>query len=153
MPALAPQIEVGYELTEWGRMSAKAYGLGTTPHNDGKNGRVSLDPRFVGASLTVFGRVWHRIRPTLEVGAGEFWVRVRGEPKSPNVGKTVTLSSPCVDLSIGMALKILPYLVLELRGGTLWLHSKAQIYSSQDTYLGSMGRPTWSGSARLGIRF
>jgi hypothetical protein len=152
-PALIPQIQVGYRLTEWGRMGATAFGLGTNPHNDSNSGRVSLDARFVGASLTVFGRVWHRLRPTLEVGVGEFWVRVRGEPKSTNLGKTVTLSSPCVDLSMGMVLNILPYLVLELRGGTLWLHSETRIYSTQDTYLGSMGRPMWSGSARMGASF
>ena len=153
-PALAPQIEVGYRLTEWARVGATAFGLGTNPHNDGVRGRVNLAPGFVGASLTVFGRVWHRLQPTLAVGAGEFWVRVRGEAKSPNDGgTTVTLSSPCADLSIGMAVHILPYLALELRGGTLWLQSQARIYSAADTYLGSLGRPTWSGSARLGVSF
>jgi hypothetical protein len=52
-----------------------------------------------------------------------------------------------------MAVHILPYLALELRGGTLWLQSQARIYSAADTYLGSLGRPTWSGSARLGVSF
>ena len=152
-PALAPQIEVGYRVTDWGRVGATAFGLGTNPSNDGMSGRVSLDPRFVGASLTVFGRVWHRLQPMLEAGAGEFWVRVRGEANSTNVGTTVTLSSPCADLAIGMTVNLLPYLALELRGGTLWLQSQAKIYSTADTYLGSVGRPAWFASARLGARF
>jgi hypothetical protein len=152
-PALAPHLEVGYRLTDWGRVGATTFGFGTSPHNDGNSGQVSLDQRFVGASLTVFGRVWHRLQPTLEVGAGEFWIRVAGEPKSPNVGKAVTLSSPCANLAVGMTVNILPYLMLELRGGTLWLHSEAQIYSTADTYLGSVGRPTWFGSGAMGASF
>jgi hypothetical protein len=154
-PALTPQIEVGYRWTDWGRVGANAFGFGTSPHNDGNSGRVSLNPRFIGASLTVFGRPWHRLQPALEVGGGEFWISVRGEAQSANVGQgqTSTLSSPGANLSVGLAVNILPYLTLELRGGTLWLQSKALIYSTGDTYLGSMGRPMWLGSARLGTSF
>jgi hypothetical protein len=151
--ALVPEIEVGYHFAEWGRVGAMAFAFGSQPGNDGSNGRVSLDPRFVGASLTVMGRAWHRLQPALEVGAGEFWVRVQGEAQFPNVGQTVTLSSLCADLAGGMTVTFLPYLVLDLRAGSLWLRSEARIYSTGDTYLGSVGRPTWFGSARLGARF
>ena len=154
-PALAPQIEVGYRWSEWGRVGATAFGFGTSPHNDGSSGRVSLDPRFIGASLTVFGRAWHRLQPALEATWGEFWVRVRGESLSPGLsqGQSSTLSSPGGSLSVGLAVNILPSLALELRAGTLWLQSQVKINSTEDTYLGSMGRPTWLGGARLGTSF
>jgi len=152
-PSLVPQIEVGYRLTDWSRISVTTFAFGTQPHRDVSSWGVSLDPRFVGASLTLLGRAWHRLRPELEVGGGEYWVRVRGEANSPNVGRTVTLSSPGAVVALGVAITILPNLVLDLRGGTLWLQSKVRIYSTEDTYLGSVGRPAWSGSARLGISF
>jgi hypothetical protein len=152
-PSLAPQIEVGYRLTDWSRIGASAFGLGTQPNIDGRSGRVSLDPRFVGVGLTLLGRAWRRMQPMVEVGGGEYWVVVRGETKPPNAGRTVALSSPAAVVALGLAINILPYLVLELRGGTLWLQSKARIYSTEDTYLGSMGRPTWLGSACLGANF
>ncbi len=154
-PALTPQIEVGYRWTEWCRVGATAFGFGTSPHNDGSGGRVSLDPRFVGATLTVFGRTWHRLQPLVEAGGGEFWLRVRGEAQSPSVGQgqTSTLSSPGASLAVGLAVSVLPSLSLELRAGTLWLQSQVRIDSTEGTYLGSMGRPTWLGSARLGASF
>jgi hypothetical protein len=152
-PSLAPQIEVGYPLTAWSRISATAFALGTQSHRDDRRWGVSLDPRFVGASLTLLGRAWHRLQPELEVGAGAYWVRVRGEATPPNVGQTVTLASPGAVVALGLAIHILPYLVLDLRGGTLWLQSKVRIYSTEDSYLGSLGRPAWSSSARLGIIF
>lgn len=151
--ALAPQIELGYRMAEWGRIGAVAYGFGSKPVNDGRSGRVSLDPRFVGANLTVLGRVWHRLQPVLEVGGGEFWVRVQGEAQPPNVGQTVTLSSLYADLAVGMTVSLLPFWALELRGGGLWLRSEARINSTGDTYLGSVGRPAWFGSVRLGTSF
>ena len=151
-PSVAPQIEVGYQLTDWVRIGASAFGLGTQPHVDGSNWRVSLDPRFVGASLILLGRAWHRLQPELEVGGGECWIRVRGDASLPKVGQTSTLSSPGAVVALGLAIEILPYLVLELRSGTLWLQSKARI-STDDTYLGSLGQPSWSGSARLGASF
>ena len=152
-PSLTPQIEAGYRLTAWSRISAIAFALGTQPHMDDSGGGVSLDSRFVGASLTLLGRAWHRLQPELEVGGGEYWVRVRGEANPPNVGRSVTLSSPSAVVAIGLVIDILPHLVLDLRGGTLWLQSKARIYSTEDTYLGSLGRPAWSGSARMGTSF
>ncbi len=154
-PALTPQIEVAYRWTEWGRVGLTAFGFGTSPHNDGSSGRVSLDPRFIGASLTVFGRAWHRLHPVVEAGGGEFWLRVRGEAQSSSVGQgqTSTLSSPGASLAVGLAVSVLPSLSLELRAGTLWLQSQVRIDSTEDTDLGSMGRPTWLGSARLGASF
>lgn len=151
--ALAPLLAVGYRWTEWGQIGASAMGFGTKPSNDGNSGRVSLDPRFVGVSLTALGRTWYRLQPALEAGAGEFWVRVQGDPKSQNIGQTVTLSTLGADLAIGVTVNILPYLVLDLRGGTLWLQSEARIYSTGDTYLGTLGRPTWFASARLGTSY
>jgi hypothetical protein len=151
--ALAPHIEVGYGFAEWGRLGAMALGLGSQPVNDGSSGRVSLDPRLVGASLTILGRAWHRLQPALAVGAGEFWVVVQGQAQSPNVGQTATLSSLYADLAVGMSVTILPYLMLDLRAGSLWLRSEARIYSTSDTYLGSVGRPTWFGSAQLVTSF
>jgi hypothetical protein len=152
-PSLAPQIEAGYRWSEWGRVGVTAFGFGTQAQNSDGSRRVNLDPRFLGASLTLLGGAWRRLRPMLEVGAGEFWVRVRGEAQFPDVGLTYTKSSPGADVAIGLAVEILPRLVLEVRAGTLWLQRRVKIYSTADTYLGTMGWPAWSGSARLGISF
>jgi hypothetical protein len=152
-PSLAPQIEVGYRWAEWGRIGITAFGFGTQAKNDGGNWRVNLDPRFVGASLTLLGGAWRRLQPVLEVGAGQFWVRLRGEAQALGPSATDTKSSLGANVAIGMTVNILPYLALELRGGTLWLQSQVKVNLTADTYLGTMGRPAWFGSARLGIGF
>jgi hypothetical protein len=152
-PSLASQVEVGYRWIDWGRIGVTAFGFGTQAQNVGGSRRVNLDPRFLGASLTLLGGAWRRLRPMLEVGAGEFWVRVRGEAQFPDVGLTYTKSSPGANVALGMAVEILPRLVLEVRAGSLWLQHRVQVHSTADTYLGTMGWPAWSGSARLGISF
>jgi len=152
-PSLAARIAAGYRLTGWLRVGATATGLGTEPQWKSTAGAVSLGQRFVAANLTLFGRQWHRVQPMLEIAGGEYWVVVRGTAKSPNLGRTITLSSPGAASSLGLAINILPYLVLELRGGALWLQSQARIYSTEDAYLGSLGRPVWFGGACLGANF
>jgi hypothetical protein len=152
-PSLAPHIAVGYRLTGWLRIGVAGLGFGNEPRRETGNGGVSLDQRFIAASLTLLGRQWHRVQPTFEIGGGEYWVLVRGDATPPMVGSTVTLSSPGATSSLGLALHILPYLALELRGGTLWLQSRARINSTEDTYLGSLGRPTWFGSACVAASF
>ncbi len=152
-PALIPHIEVGYLWSAWSRVGVAAFGFGTRPGNDGDSGRVTLDTRFVGASLTLLGRSWHRLKPVLDLGGGECWVLVRGEAKPSFVSHAITLSSPAAVVAIGLEMNILPYLLLEIRGGTLWLQRQARIDSTEDTYLGSVGRSSWVGSARLGASF
>jgi hypothetical protein len=154
-PSLAARIAVGYRPAKWLRVGASALGLGSKPQRESRVGKVSLDQRFLGLDLTLLGREWHRWQPMVELGGGEYWVVVQGEPTSPNVGKTVTLASPGAAASVGLALHILPYLALELRGGTLWLQSQVQVrvQGTDDTYLGSLGRPIWLGSVGLGASF
>ncbi|HEY5285206.1 MAG TPA: hypothetical protein VIM14_20600 [Polyangia bacterium] len=153
LPSLAPQIEMGYRLAAWGRISASAFGFGTRPNIDGSPGRVSLDPSFVGASLTLLGRSWRHLQPLVEVGGGECWIRLRGETNLASGARSDTLASPGALMALGLAVDILPYLGLELRAGTLWLQSQAKIYSTDVAYLGSVGRPAWFSSARLGTSF
>ena len=95
----------------------------------------------------------HRLRPAIEVGAGEHWVVARGDPRDQYTGETVTLASPAALAAVGFAFEMLPYLALELRGGTLWLHSEAQVFGTGDRYLGSLGLPIWLGQAMLCARF
>lgn len=151
--SLAPQLEVGYQPVSWGRISVSAFGFGTQPQVDSIAGHVSLDQRFVGASLTLLGLVWHRLQPLAEIGGGEYWVIVRGVTDPPAVGSTVTLSSPGALASLGFALKILPSVAIELRGGTLWLQNQPIIHSNEATYLGSVGRPIWFTSLRAAASF
>jgi len=152
-PMVSPQVEVGYRLAEWSRLGVTASGFGTQPSNDGTRGRVSLAPRSVSANLMVWGRAWRRLQPALSTGVGQFWLRVRGDPSPPNEGRTVVLSSLCADLAAGIMVRVLPNLLVDLRGGSLWLRSELKINSTSDTYLGSVGRPAWFGVARLGLSF
>ena len=154
-PALAPRLAAGYRLSGWIRVGATAFGLGSEPHREVTAGRVGLDQRFVGAEVTLLGREWHRFKPMLEVGGGEYWVTVRGEGTPPNVGRTLTLTSPGAVVSVALAFNILPALALELRGGTLWLQSQVhvQVQGAGDSYLGSLGRPIWFGGVALASIF
>ncbi len=154
-PAFAPRLAAGYRPAGWLRVGATAFGLGSEPYRESTAGRVGLDQRFVGAEVTLLGRVWHRFQPMLEVGGGEYWVAVRGEATAPNVGRTFTLTSPGAAMSVALALDILPALALELRGGALWLQSQVQVrvQGTDDTYLGSLGRPIWFGGVALAATF
>jgi hypothetical protein len=152
-PSLAPQVEVGYRWTNWGRLGVTAFGFGTQPQNDGSIGRTSLDARFAGANLTLLGGAWQRLQPTLEVGVGEFWMRVHGEMPSQGWTGTDTKSSLGANVAIGVTVNMLPYLTLNLHGGTLWLQNPVRINLNESVYLGTMGRPAWFGGARLGASF
>jgi hypothetical protein len=154
-PTVAPQIEAGYRWTDWGRIGVNAFGFGGQAENSGASARIKLDPRFVGANLTLLGGAWRRLQPMLEVGAGQFWVRVRSQVQSLNVGQEqdFTMSSLAANAAVGVAVNLLPYLALEARGGTLWLQRQVIVNFNERTYLGTMGRPAWFGSARLGIAF
>lgn len=154
-PSFAARLAVGYRPTGWLRIGATAFGLGSEPRRESTAGRVGLDQRFVGADVTLLGPLWRRFQPMLEVGGGEYWVVVRGDGTLPNVGRTVTLSSPGAATSVALALGILPSLALELRGGALWLQSQVQVrvQGTNDTYLGSLGRPLWFGGLVLAASY
>jgi len=152
-PAMTPQLEAGCRLASWVRLSAMAMGLGTRPVMDAKAGQVSLDQRFVGVALTLFGPAWHGLQPTVQVGGVEYFARIRGEAKqSQAVGQDVTASSAGAIVSIGVSVALSHRLDLVLRTGTLWLQSRPQIYAAE-SYLGGVGRPTWLSSAALGLSF
>jgi hypothetical protein len=152
-PAFAPQLQVGYRLTAWGRVDVTAVGFGTQPSLNSSAGQVSLDQRFVRASMTLFSPVWHGLQPLAEVGAGEYFVVVQGVPNAPRVGQTITKTSPGGVVSLGVAMPVVSRVFFELRAGTLWLENEPRIYGSAATYLGSVGRPTWLGGASLGASF
>lgn len=152
-PAVAPRLAIGYWLAEWLRLGIAAEGLGSQPGRQSDAGRVRLDQRFIGVDATFMSRSWHRCRLLFDAGGGEYWVTARGDPTPPYVGRTITLSSPGAMASAGLALGVLPYLSLEVRGGTLWLQNRPRILAPEQVYLGSIGRPLWSGSASLAGRF
>jgi hypothetical protein len=151
-PSLAPLIAAGYRPLPWLRVGLTAFGFGNEPERTTLGGSVNVGQRFVGASVALLGPHWHRLRPTLELGGGEHWVIARGHAEEPYVGATRTLSSPAASTLAGLVVDIAPYLVLELRGGTLWLQRRADIDAPEGTGLGSLGRPLWVGSVLLGAR-
>ena len=152
-PSVAPRLAVGFWLAEWLRLGIAAEGLGSEPERQSDAGRVRLDQGFIGADVTLMSRSWHRCRLLLDLGGGEYWLTARGDGTAPYVGRTITLSSPGATVSAGLAVRLLPYLSLELRGGTLWLQSEARVSATKEVYLGSVGRPLWFGSSSVAARF
>jgi hypothetical protein len=151
-PALAPQLEAGYPLRPWARLSVMALGFGSRAAKDTTAGQVSLDQRLVEAALTLVGPTWHGLRPAVEVGGAEYFALVRGEAKqSQTVGQDVTVSSHGAVVALGVSVAIVRHLDLVLRSGTLWLQNRPQIYGTADAYLGNVGGPTWFSSACLGL--
>jgi hypothetical protein len=152
-PSLTPQIAAGYRPAPWLRVGLTAFGLGTEPERRTQVGGVSLGQRFVGASVSLLGRKWHRLQPMVDVGGGEHWVIASGDGTASYVGRTVTLSSPAASALAGLLFDIAPHLALELRGGTLWLLREASICATPELCLGSLGRPLWFGGGLLTARF
>jgi hypothetical protein len=143
-PSVAPRLAVGYWLAEWLRLGIMAEGLGSEPGRRSEAGQVRLDQRFLGAAVTLASPSWHRGRLLLDMGGGEYWVTAHGDATAPYVGRAITLSSPGALASAGLAIALWPHVAVELRGGTLWLHSEAHVSATEDIYLGSLG------SSRLG---
>ena len=151
-PSVVPQLAAGYRLTRWLRLGVTGFGFGTEPERNTAVGSVSVGQRFVGASLGLLGPEWHRVQPVLEVGGGEHWVVTRGEGTEQSIGLAQTRSSPAVAASAGFLVDLAANLALEVRGGTLWLHSRVDINAPADTTIGSVGRPLWFGGVALGAR-
>ena len=154
-PSFAPRLAAGYRPAEWLRLGVSAFGLGSQPQRESTAGRVGLDQRFLGGDVSLLGHEWHRLQPMLELGGGEYWVVVRGDATPPDLGRTATRSSLGATTSVALAVHLLPALVLELRGGALWLQSQVQVLvqGTNDTYLGNLGRPLWFGGIGLAAIF
>jgi hypothetical protein len=152
-PAVAPRLAAGYALAGWLRLGVSAFGLGSRPGRQTAAGRVDLDQRYIGGGATLSSPVWHGCRLSAELGGGEYWVAVRGDPKAPFVGRNVTLASAGASAAGGLAVSVTPWLSMELRGGTLWLYSEARISATDETPLGTIGRPLWFGDASLAVAF
>jgi hypothetical protein len=151
-PSLTPEIAAAFRPAPWLRLGLSAFGLGSKPERSTVFGLVSLEQRFVGAWVGLLGPTWHRLQPLVELGGGEHWLVASGEGKAPNVGLTKTLSSPAASAVAGLLVELAPYLALELRGGTLWLHSRADVCATEESCLGNLGRPLWWGSVLLAAR-
>lgn len=152
-PAITPILELGYRPIAWARISVLGFGLGTQPSMDSAAGSTSLDQRFVGLSATLLGSEWRHMQPTFALAGGEFWVTSHGVGRSGSQGQSITLSSPGALATLGLAFNLLPYCGLELRGGTLWLQDEPIINGTTDTYLGSLGRPTYLGGLYASASF
>ena len=151
-PAFAPELVAGYRPVRWLRIGITGMGFSSQPMRETLAGQVRLGQWFVGANTTLIVPRWRRLQPMLELGAGEHWVVASGRAVPPVTAKTVTLASPAFSSVVGLAIELVPYLVIELRGGALWLKREARISATEDLYLGSMGWPLWVGSASLSFR-
>jgi hypothetical protein len=152
-PAVLPRLALGYAVAGWLRIGISAQGLGSRPGRQTEAGRVDLEQRYVGVDVALSSPPWHRLRLLAELGGGEYWVTVRGDPTAPYLGRSVTLASAGATACAGIAVALGPRLSLAVRGGTLWLVSEARISATDETYLGSLGRPLWFGDASLAIAF
>lgn len=141
-PSITPRIGIGYLPWSWLRARAVAFGLGSKPTRESTMGQVSLDPRFVGAELTLLTRHWWRLKPVLSLSGGEYWVDLRGEAKSANiVGQLVTRSTPAASISLGLAFAVGHGLSCELVAGTLLLQRRVHIATETED-LGTLGDQT-----------
>jgi hypothetical protein len=151
-PSVAPLLAAGYRPTSWLSLGVHAFGFGTQAERSTQVGSVRVGQRFVGAWLGLLAPPWQRLRPMLELGGGEHWTLAGGQGTGGNLGRTKTLASLAFSAVAGLELALLPHLALALRGGTLWLQSRADIFAPAETPQGSLGRPMWFGSLLLGVR-
>jgi hypothetical protein len=152
-PSLAPLLAAGYRPTSWLRLGVAAFGFGTVPERSTVGGRVSVEHRFVGASVGLLAPPWHRLRPMLDLGGGWHWLIASGHGEGVAQGLSKTLSSSVFSAQVGLEVALLSNLALELRGGTLWLQTRADVSAPADISMGRLGRPLWFGSLLLGARF
>lgn len=152
-PSIVPELQAAFRPSVWARIGVVAFGFGTDSTAESRAGQVSVDQRFVGLGLTLLGRPWRRMHAFADVHAGEFWAKAVGQARAPNLGRSLTLSSVAALVAVGVAVDLGGPVSLELGGGTLWLRNSAKIYSAEDEYVGSVGRPSWYGSAKMGLTF
>jgi hypothetical protein len=152
-PAVLPRLALGYAVAGWLRVGISAQGLGSRPGRQTDAGRVDLEQRYLGAEVALSSPPWRRLRLLAELGGGEYWVTVRGDPTAPYLGRSITLASAGAIACAGISASLAPRLSLGLRGGTLWLFSEARISATDETYLGTLGRPLWFGDASLAVAF
>jgi len=153
LPSVMPKIEIAYQPVAWIRVGASGFGLGTRPSARSVAGEVDLDQRYVGGSVTGLSPAWRQLRLALEIGGGAYWMRVRGTAKSPNPSSTDRLWSGAMVSSLGLSSAVAGHLLLDVRGGMLWLQQEARIRGTETESLGNVGRPSWFGSALVGVAY
>jgi hypothetical protein len=152
-PSLAPKIELGYEPAAWLRLSASGFGFGTRPSAESVAGKVDLDHRYLGASMTVLSPSWHRLRGALELGGGAYWMQMRGMSRASAPNTTERLWSAAMVSSVGVSWALARHLLLDVRGGALWLQQEGKIHGTELEPLGTVGRPSWFASTLLGVAY
>jgi hypothetical protein len=152
-PSVAPMIGLGYEPAEWLRLTASGFAFGSRPVGQSVAGEVDLDQRYVGASATALSPSWHRLRATLELGGGAYWLQVRGISKAAGANSMERLWSAAMVSSIGASWQLSRHLLLDVRGGALWLQREAEVRGTERETLGTVGRPSWFASALVGVAY
>jgi hypothetical protein len=152
-PSVAPAIDAAYHVTGWLRVGASAFGFGSRPSAHSSAGEVALDQRYLGAQVTALGPAWHSLRLAVELGGGAYQVSVHSTANLPGGSRTDDVSSAALRGSLGASWAIAPHLLLDLRGGTLWLKKQPKIRGTESEFLGSPGRPSWFASALLGVAY
>jgi hypothetical protein len=152
-PAVSPDIEAAYLVMPWLRLGLSAFGFGSRPDLGAALGRVSIDQRYLGATLALVGPDWHRLAPAFALGLGEHWVVVRGNADLPNQGRTVTLSTLGASVGLGLEVRLVPGLALDARVGSLWLRHPAEVFGDASDLLVTLGRPSWFGTLRARASF
>jgi hypothetical protein len=152
-PALLPYLEAGYQLRSWVRVTASAFGLGTRPELQTREGNVRIDQRFMGLGLTFTRWQWRRFVPHAELGGGAYRVVAEGRVVDPGFqGHRITAWSAGLRASVGVTASLSRHFFLDVAAGTLWLIPGPHLYSS-DTSVGSTGLPSWTSTVLVGARF
>jgi hypothetical protein len=151
-PSLLPYLEVGYQLRSWVRATASVFGFGTRPQLQAQEGNLRIDQHFIGLGLAFTRWQWWRLLPYAELGGGAYHVVAEGIADSGFQGQRVGAWSLGGRASVGVAASLSRHFFFDVRAGTLWLVPEPRLYSLS-TFVASTGRPSWIGTALVGVRF
>jgi hypothetical protein len=153
-PAYLPYVEIGYGLRPWLRLNLGAGGLGTQPSKVSLPGAGSatVDEALGMVSVSFVAPTWWRLAPFMQTGPSLFHVAVHGEGASGYLGHDPSAWSPGWFVSGGIEVVFVPHVVLRMSGGALLLLIEPKVYIA-DHEVARTGRPTWLGSALLGVSF
>ena len=151
-PSFLPYLEAGYQVRSWVRVAASAFGLGTRPELQAREGTVRIDQRFIGLGLAFSRWQWRRFLPHADLGGGAYEVVAEGSVKPGFQGHRITAWALGGRVSVGIAATLSDHFFFDVTAGTLWLVPEPRLYSV-GTFVASTGLPSWTGSVLVGARF